>query len=489
MPSFSKSKTSDNKYMYVTAKVLVSKKNNQGKLKKLNDIASKVGKLKHYLWDKYGSLKGWNLDVINLEKEIRNSQEMELIQEITGGLAGKYFQRNTYACLKDIVMHQEASKVIIIRNIYKKFADKETRKELCNLIKKGTYLEIIQNSWLNSQLREVHQRGRTWKSNQFVLSKEQYNLKEDEKGQQWLAIQTLEKSKRVKLLIKGNCIIDGELRIINSNDNWYIQYPKLKEITNDLSRKLECGIDRGYTEVFATSDNQMLGNGLGKLISARQDKLDSKVKKRNKLFGLKKKFLLQGKSKKVNSLIKNNLGTKKLNRTKSKSEDKIRNVITKACQDLCKEYQSIVYEDLTTAIESKKAFRKSTKNKLAHWTKGQVVKWLVHTAKLRGSQLTVVNPAYTSQANCSNQTLLGVRLGDWFYSKERVVQADYNAAQNVLHRKYDTEISTYTPYKKVKEILMDRTMKHLEQCGNDRTKTLETYKGEIISQYNLKVNQ
>ena len=488
MPNFSKDKTNESK-LYVTAQILLSNKNNQGKIKKLNFIATKVGKLNHYLWDKYGSIQGWNLDVIDLEKQIRNSKEMVLIQEITGGFSGKYFQRNTYACLKNIVMYQEACKVKLIANIYKKYQDKETRKQLCRLITKGTILEILQNSWLSTQLRKVFFRGRTWKKNQFVLASGQYNLQQDKNGKQWLAIQTLEKNKRIKLLLKSNCSIEGELRIINLNNNWYIQYPKLKPITNNPDRKLECGVDRGYTEVFATSDGEMLGKNLGKLISKRQDNLDAKTKKRNKLFALKKKYLSQGKSKKINNILKNNLGKKKFESQKIKSQNRIKNVITKACQDLCKNYKSIVYEDLTTAIKSKKPFRKSTKNKLAHWTKGQVIKWLTHIAKLRGSQLTAINPAYTSQIDCFTQTLLGVRSGDWFYSKERVVQADYNASQNILCRKYDMEISLFTPHRQVKTILLSRTTKYLEQCGNDCTKTLESYKGEIASQYNLKLNQ
>jgi len=37
-----------------------------------------------------------------------------------------------------------------------------------------------------------------------------------------------------------------------------------------------------------------------------------------------------------------------------------------------------------------------------------------------------------------------------------VLQADYNGAVNVLHRKGDPEIGLYTPYRKVKEILIER---------------------------------
>ena len=36
------------------------------------------------------------------------------------------------------------------------------------------------------------------------------------------------------------------------------------------------------------------------------------------------------------------------------------------------------------------------------------------------------------------------------------VNAEYNASRNILYRKYDNEISLYTPYKRVKEIIQSR---------------------------------
>ena len=474
MPNFSKNKTSE-KQFYVSAEVLLSSKNNIGKIKTLEEMCDRVGKLKHYLWDKYGSFNSWNLDVIDTEKKIRKSKEFDLVQEITGGITGKLFTKNTYTCLKDIVMYQEACKEKLIKVIYKRYTDKDIRKELCKLLNKGNSSEIVKNNWLHKEIRKVFYRGRTWKSNQFVLSKEQYNLKEDNKGNQWLAISTLDKRSRVKLLIKGNIVLNSEIRIINKNNKWYCQYSKVKSVINDSERLEEVGVDRGYTEVFATSDNEMLGQGLGNCISDRQGKLDNKIKKRNKLFALRKKYLAQKKNKKANNISRHNLGKQKLNNVKEKSKNQIKNIITKSCQDLCKKYKNIIYEDLTTPIDNNKPFRKPTKNKLAHWTKGEVIKWLSHIAKLRGSQLTAVNPAYTSQICSLTKCLTGIRKGDKFYRHNgEVVQADYNAALNILNRKLDKNISLYTPYRKVKEILLARTEEYL-QCDKDCTKTLDIY--------------
>lgn len=76
----------------------------------------------------------------------------------------------------------------------------------------------------------------------------------------------------------------------------------------------------------------------------------------------------------------------------------------------------------------------------------------------RGSSVVLVNAAYTSQIDSISGLLLGDRVGGRFYRiNGDVLDADINAARNVLARLYDNEIQLYTPYRKVKEILQART--------------------------------
>ena len=52
---------------------------------------------------------------------------------------------------------------------------------------------------------------------------------------------------------------------------------------------------------------------------------------------------------------------------------------------------------------------------------------------------------------------MGTRIGDSFIGFDEVVlDADINAAINILARLYDSEINLYTPAEKVKEILTRR---------------------------------
>ena len=55
--------------------------------------------------------------------------------------------------------------------------------------------------------------------------------------------------------------------------------------------------------------------------------------------------------------------------------------------------------------------------------------------------------------------LEGRRVGDKFYhANGEVSQADTNAAANIKHRGDDTEITRFTPYKVVKQILLARSV-------------------------------
>lgn len=89
--------------------------------------------------------------------------------------------------------------------------------------------------------------------------------------------------------------------------------------------------------------------------------------------------------------------------------------------------------------------------RLTSWCKSLMVESLKSVSQRRGSSLAHINPAYTSQMDSRNGLLLGERRGEKFYCFDGVVlQADMNAARNVLARHYDEEIHRWTPYKQVR---------------------------------------
>ena len=69
-----------------------------------------------------------------------------------------------------------------------------------------------------------------------------------------------------------------------------------------------------------------------------------------------------------------------------------------------------------------------------------------------------MNGAYTSQMDSANGLLEGKRVGDKFYrANGDVLQADHNAALNVLARLDDGDIPRFLPHKEVRRILLARS--------------------------------
>ena len=70
----------------------------------------------------------------------------------------------------------------------------------------------------------------------------------------------------------------------------------------------------------------------------------------------------------------------------------------------------------------------------------------------------LVNPTYTSQIDSRTVRPAETRCGDRVYGLDGVVlNADTNAARNILQRMYDVGIMLYTPYREVKRLLRDRS--------------------------------
>ncbi|MCB2291064.1 transposase, partial [Clostridium sp. CS001] len=101
-------------------------------------------------------------------------------------------------------------------------------------------------------------------------------------------------------------------------------------------------------------------------------------------------------------------------------------------------------------------YPKSIKRKLSRWIKGYIRKRLEYKCDLNSIEYSYINPAYTSKV-CTVCGEFGVRNDDVFTcSKCGKSHSDTNASKNILKRKYDKEITLYTNYKKVKEVLENR---------------------------------
>jgi IS605 OrfB family transposase len=221
--------------------------------------------------------------------------------------------------------------------------------------------------------------------------------------------------------------------------------------------------------VLTDSDGEHHGEGLGKLLSAESDRLKRKYQRRNKLKAI---------ARKKPWVTTHNLGRKKLDRQSDVHQAKVKTLVHEAVNQVIDKASVVVTEDLTSPIASRK-FSNNVSRRLAGWTKGVIAQAIENISRRRGSAVIYVNAAYTSQMDSCDGALSGKRSGDKFYRENgEVLQADVNAARNVLARYYDDEISRWMPYQQVRSILLKRTRANrlnlLNQDSSCRSPDLST---------------
>jgi IS605 OrfB family transposase len=157
------------------------------------------------------------------------------------------------------------------------------------------------------------------------------------------------------------------------------------------------------------------------------------------------------------------LGRKTLDKRANATQAQLKSIIRRDVIVVFSRFGTVVCEDLSGKFKGKSR-GKNTNRKLSAWCKGEIHQALTEISDRRGSTIKIVNPAYTSQVDHLTGTLLGARKGDCFirYTGD-VVQADYNAAMNILARDNDKDINRFTPYQKVKKILLKRTACFIEK--------------------------
>lgn len=275
-----------------------------------------------------------------------------------------------------------------------------------------------------------------------------------------IEIMGLTRGKRIKVALRENNIHKGNLRIVLKDDYLEIHRSKLVKAT-PLHGTIIDGINKGYRILIANSEGQHYGENLNDMLSKETERLKDVNAKRNQFYALNKKYLEEGKTRKADNILKNNLGKIKYNKLKNKHDCRVKSYINQELSRYFKEVKpkEVVAEDLSYVSWNDK-FPKHVKRKLSRWIKGYIQKRLDYKAKQFGVKLSIVNSAYTSQIchKCGN---FGKRNQDNFTCDCGSFHADTNAAINILNRKYDKEISLYTPYKIVKQILENRLKQNL----------------------------
>ncbi len=422
-------------------RILYSGKINSGKYAQLQELAWRLGNLRTEVWRRFGSLNG----VPRRHREVRDEW---LAQGRQFDVPARLWKETLRDSMANIKAYRAAVKKKVQRRIKHHTSDKKEQKRLFGFLK---YRRWLQDSYLLRIMRRYWNRGHNHTFNQIVLDTGCYDTYEH-KGRVWLKVSGLQRGKRIAIPLTTTVAPTGTLRLILKEGRAEVHY------TPPTAEQKPCGtetvgIDKGYTEAFTDDDNERYGEGLGEMLSKESDSLKTKYQRRNKLRAIAEK-----KPHKAEKIRKNNLGRKKLNRRRDGHTAHVKDHLFKAAHALVDKAKKIACEDLTLPIKSKNNYGKNQTRRLTAWVKGLMMEALLGVSHRRGSAVVLVNASWTSQIDSRNGFLIGKRKGDRFYCYDgAVLDADQNAARTVKARLSDPEIDLWTPYQKVRSILLERT--------------------------------
>ena len=297
------------------------------------------------------------------------------------------------------------------------------------------------------------------KKRSFEIDANLYEYKLTDKGL-FIEISGLTPRKRISIKLRDNKIHKGNLRVVVVDDS-RVEINRCKDVKvnvrYDADTETILAIDKGYTSLFATNTDKEYGVNLGTMLTTETERLFEYNKKRTAIWQLIDKYEKAQNFEKAERIRRNNFGRIKYNRLKNKFDERTKSYINHSIYEMLdKENPSIIVLESLTFQSWYKKLTKGVKRKLSRWTKGYIQERLEYIASTRGIKVVNINPAYTSQI-CYKCGSFGKRNEKKFECQNcGVIDADINAAHNIEHRYLDSEITLYTPYVKVKEILLKR---------------------------------
>ena len=435
---------------YITTRTYYSKKLDEQTYAELTLIAKRLGILRKIIWHQFSSdpkrLNDRKIrDIWLKEKENGTNFYPKIIDQLPARL-WKETLRDT---IGGINAYFEAGFKEIIKRLYRKYGKAEAKK-LAKILK----TDYKSNNELHRMVRTLIPKGYSKVDNIICLDEDCYTFEQD-----MLLVTGLRKRKMLSIPLTTKQRPKGSFKIILKDTRCELRVSnKYQVVAADIPKTHEAiGVDKGYTEVFTDNTGERHGEDFGKLLTKKSDFLDEKYNNRNKLWAIMKKAREAGDIKKANNIKFNNLGNKKLNRQKEVMKIELKEKIYSAAKVLAQKASIIAIEDLTFKTKSKGKFKKVNR-RLSSWIKGVIDEAIIKYCFIYGTKLVYVNAAYTSQGDSRfNCALMGTRIGDSFIGFDEVVlDADINAAINILARLYDSEINLYTSAEKVKEILTKR---------------------------------
>jgi IS605 OrfB family transposase len=426
----------------------------EGDLAVIAELARRAGILRSDIWNKYGGLQAWGAKPNQLIKEFKTTNPPEKYK-----LDYEQWEKAFQRCIDEIQTYVSAVKHWVIRKIYRHFKEKNGFR--LELIKSLNTREWQQYPLISRWVRQYYRRGHTYKRNQINVTSRLKSpiVKRVSRNVVEVTINgnKIEKNRyqKVKLKFKvGRITPTGNLKIlIRETTQVELHYCRIVQKVPNMQTS-EVGVDKGFTEALIDSNGVVYGDGIGEVMTTAVETRHQKGKAKNKLYAI-------AKNKNKPHIHKCNLTKKRHLKRERRKKETLKNRIRKGINQLFNSHKTVYAEDLSAPIKSKKR-SKAMKRNLSEWCKGEIQKGLEEIAHRRCSVVEVVNSSYTSQVDSRNGTLLGHRNGDQFFTFDGdVLQADSNAALNVLNRAKDEVIHRFMKYQQVQKILIERTASFL----------------------------
>ncbi|MCD5502706.1 transposase, partial [Lactobacillus delbrueckii subsp. lactis] len=280
----------------------------------------------------------------------------------------------------------------------------------------------------------------------------------------------------------------GDITVVLDRIKQRLEVHKLissKRYSNDSKKAI--GIDKGLATLLSSSSGNEYGKNFSKLTNTIVDKYGKRNANRQPYMNLRwqlnqqlellekanqplSKTALRKKRKllgKLKNLEQNNIGRKSYDKSYRSAQETIRSFISCAINRMIEKEHPVVIakEDLTFVKEKgvksdNSRFARKMRKRLNSWTKGQLDERIVYLSSKNSIETHDVNPAYASQY-CP---ICGQHFEERYGSHHELTKckkcgkmnANIAAAKNILSRLTDEEITLYTPYKRVKEILASR---------------------------------
>src|SRR4030081_3606146 len=286
-------------------RVACSRDLNANKYGQLVEQARRLGRVRSWVWDRYGSITGVGLS----DRRIRDAWMADGTATSFGVLANAWTETVRDA-VADIRAHREAAKPKIRRRVGRRLVPEAERKRLYTLLTRDRWTgDPLVRRWMRGQWR----RGHNHTSNQIIIGSDNVRTVTLTDGADvWLSVPGLTPRAGVAVPPATTAAPGGTLWVVLRGGRVEVHYQV--EDTAVRSAHRACGtgtveVDKGYSEVLVDTDGDHHGPELGELLRRRCDTLKDRNARRATLRSIGNQAAGRGRHGTAERIRRTNLGT------------------------------------------------------------------------------------------------------------------------------------------------------------------------------------